>query len=196
MFAIPIFSLTIYYNRGLLLAKKQESLIKKETPAASNEPANIYTPTPASALPSTITENEIVISSETEISAPVPEAQPSPIIQEMPQTMSPVPTITPLITPQNQIVYVNIQGLGNFQVNLKDSDTAFSVLQRAAEENNFQVGYQNYGSLGIFVSCIANICQDKNHYWAFYHNDEYSLVGASYLKVYANDSTVWKLENY
>lgn len=115
---------------------------------------------------------------------------------------SPTPVPSPassLITNQTptpqKLVTVEIQGLSNFQVELQENDTAFSVLLRTAQENNFTVTYQNYGGLGAFVSCIAGVCSHGNYYWAFYYNGQYSSLGASGQPVADNDTTSWKFED-
>lgn len=112
---------------------------------------------------------------------------------------SPSSTIIIYSTPLLQrFVTVEIQRLSNYQsyqVELKENDTAFSVLLRAAQENSFTISYQNYGSLGVFVDCIVGVCGSNNSYWAFYYNGEYSAVGASSRRVGDGDITSWKLED-
>lgn len=102
-------------------------------------------------------------------------------------TSTPPPVISKSTT-------LKIQG-STYQIEIGENDTAFSVLLRAAEENNFTVSYQNYGSLGVFVSCIAGVCANNNCYWAFYYNGQYSNVGASSQRVFDGDTVLWKLEN-
>lgn len=116
------------------------------------------------------------------------------------------PSSTPIPSPSSAIIIysssatqgfvtVEIQGLSNFQVGFRENDTAFSVLLRAGEENNFTISYQNYGSLGAFISCIADVCSYGNYYWAFYYNGQYSSLGASGQPVADNDTTSWKFED-
>jgi len=190
LLAIPIFSLTIYYNGSLFAIKKQEKSSKEtETQKQELKTEKEISPTVLAAkdTPNNPSPASSSINSETQTA--IPEFQPSPIIQAPPRP------ITPLPTPETKVVYLNIHGLGNYQVDLEENDTAFTVLLRASQKNNFSISYQNYNSLGAFVKCIANICQDKDHYWAFYYNGKYSIIGASSLKVYHNDSTAWKLKS-
>jgi len=89
---------------------------------------------------------------------------------------------------------VEIQNQGTYTVELQNNDNAFTVLQRAAKENNFSLNYQNYGSLGVMVKGINDIDAHNNYYWAFYYNNQYSQVGASSQPVKDGDITAWKFE--
>lgn len=110
----------------------------------------------------------------------------------------PIPTLIPIPTPTlapRKLATVKIQNLGDFRVSIKDNDTAFTLLIRASQENNFQVSYQNYGDLGSFIDCIGGICGGQNNkYWMFYYNDQFSSVGASSQLISENDITTWKFE--
>lgn len=107
---------------------------------------------------------------------------------------APAPTSTPTPIPQ-ETVNVEIVGLSTYKVDLKENDMAFSVLQRASEENNFTLSYQYYGDLGAMINCISGVCGGKDHkYWMFYYNGQFSSVGASSQPVFANDVTTWKFE--
>jgi len=107
-----------------------------------------------------------------------------------------IPIATPTSTPIPQkTATVEIQGLPSYKVNLKENDTAFSVLLRASEENNFTLSYQYYGDLGAMINCISGICGGKDQkYWMFYYNGQFSSVGASSQPVFVNDVTTWKFE--
>lgn len=112
---------------------------------------------------------------------------------------SPLPTLITNPTPPSQkLMTVEIQGLANYSdysVEVKENDTAFTVLLRASEENNFTLEYQNYEGLGVFVNCITGICDSQdNKYWMFYYNGQLSRVGASSQSVSATDITTWKFE--
>lgn len=107
----------------------------------------------------------------------------------------PSPTPTPTPTPQ-KLATVEIVTVGSYQIELQDNDTAFSILLRTGEENNFAVDYQMYEGLGAFVKCIAGICGHDNFYWAFYYNGQYSSVGASSQPVFQGDVTTWKFESW
>lgn len=124
----------------------------------------------------------------TPTATPKPKPKPAP-------TSIPTPTPAPTPTPQ-KLMTVEIQNVGNYQVEVKENDTAFSVLLLAAQENNFSLDYQNYEGLGAFVNCIGGVCSHDNYYWAFYYNGQYSMVGASAQPVSQGDITTWKFETW
>ncbi len=106
-------------------------------------------------------------------------------------------TITQTI---NQPVVLNqasviIENVGSFKVNLQAGDNAFSVLQRASNQNNFALAYDTY-SFGVFITGIGGITPTGNQYWAFYYNGTFSNVGASDQPVKLDDSMVWQLASF
>ncbi len=90
---------------------------------------------------------------------------------------------------------VTIQNVGSFKVLLQPSDTAFSILKRASEENSFPLTYDSY-SFGVFITSIGGIKPESNQYWAFYHNGLFSNVGASDQPIGKGDSTFWQLQTF
>ena len=138
--------------------------------------------------------------------------QPTQIVsQPSPQQPSSSPSVPPVNTtpsePQPQPppptpeipkkkATVEIAQIGSYQVELQNEDTAFSILLRAGQENNFPVKYTEYPGLGAFVDCIGGICGHNNYYWAFYYNGTYSQVGASLQPVVENDLASWKFETW
>jgi len=91
---------------------------------------------------------------------------------------------------------VEILGFGKFESELKNTDTAFTLLLRTAEINNFEVKYQNYEGLGAFITCLAKICSHDNYYWAFYYNGKYSQLGVSSQSIKNGDTITFKLESW
>jgi len=90
---------------------------------------------------------------------------------------------------------VTIQNVGSFKVILQPSDTAFSILKRASEENSFPLTYDSY-SFGVFITSIGGIKPEGNQYWAFYYNGLFSDVGASAQPIKKGDSTFWQLQTF
>jgi hypothetical protein len=131
--------------------------------------------------------------------SPTPLSSPSATSNLLP---TPIPTRTSTPTPAStstpalpKLAMVEIQNLGDFSVEVKDNETAFSLLIRASQENNFGISYQNYGDLGAFIDCIGEVCGgDNNKYWMFYYNGQLSGVGASSRLILAGDITTWKFE--
>lgn len=152
--------------------KDEQPKTKKTAP--SSESSTAPTPQPIPAPTATIT----------------PTATSTPISTSTP-TATPTPAPTPIIQ-----ATVAIDGVGTYQVEIENDDTAFSILLRAGIENGFSAEYQIYEGMGAFVTCIAGICSHDNYYWAFYYNDNYSMVGASAQSVINGDTTTWKFESF
>lgn len=133
-------------------------------------------------------------------STPTPATTPQSSSTPKPATtVTPTPTPTPQPTPTPTPVFqatVTIENLSSFPVELQAGDTAFSILLRAAELNNFSIEYQNFEGFGAMVNCIAGVCAHDNFYWAFYYNGSYSMVGASAQEVANGDTTAWKFESF
>jgi len=91
---------------------------------------------------------------------------------------------------------VIIDGVGSYKVEIEANDTAFSLLEKAANLNGFTIQYSMYEGLGAFITGIAGIVPVGNQYWAFYYNGKYSMVGASAQKIYPDDTTFWRLESF
>ncbi len=208
-FAILIFFSTaavllIIFSPILFKKNKAESLpeIAAVTPAPSisqitNEPT--ASSSPDESLQEIAKEESIKIPvaratatpASVSVSTPTPTSTPTLMAHETTQTN------TQTVTRTLQSVTVKIQGSSInkiYQVEFRENDTAFSVLLRAGEENNFTISYQNYGSLGVFVDCIAGVCGGNNYYWAFYYNGQYSDLGASSQPVSPGDITYWRFE--
>ena len=120
--------------------------------------------------------------------APAPAPAPEPIIKTVTET------VVVKEKPQ-EIASVIVQGLGSYPVEVSADDTAFSILQKAASQNGFELKYQSF-DFGIFVTAIGGIESAGNQYWAFYYNGNYSNVGASAQTVSAGDTTFWQLASF
>lgn len=91
---------------------------------------------------------------------------------------------------------VSIQNVGSYKVDLKTGDTAFSILQRAANDNGFKLDVTDFGDMGYMVNSIDGILPVGNQYWAFYYNGKYSDVGASGQLVSTGDTIFWELASF
>ncbi len=66
--------------------------------------------------------------------------------------------------------------------------------------SNAQIETIDYGDAGEFVTNINGLAADKEHYWAFYVNEEYAEQGASQTKLVEGDiikfvyETIWPSE--
>jgi DNA gyrase/topoisomerase IV subunit A len=127
---------------------------------------------------------------------------PTPIDQAVsPTVIKPiVKTVTKKVyvkeTPKSQAT-VTIQNIGSYKVDLQTGDTAFKILQRASEQNNFDLKTTNYGGdLGYMVDSIGGIKPAGNQYWSFYYDGQYAQVGASSQTISAGDATFWELASF
>lgn len=118
-----------------------------------------------------------------------PQPTPEPIIKTVTKTVV-------VKEKPKEKASVTIQGIGSFNIEITNNETAFSLLQKAATENGFTVESTTYEGLGAFVTAIAGIKPEGNQYWAFYYNGQYSMVGASAQAISEGDTTFWRLESF
>ncbi len=72
--------------------------------------------------------------------------------------------------------------------------SVFEVLETAAEENDFELDYTDYGSeLGVFVEGINGYFGGDGEWWQFWVNGEYQTVGMSGVTVSDGDTIEIKL---
>lgn len=123
--------------------------------------------------------------------APTP-ATPAPA----PETIIKTVTKTVVVKEEpKKLASVIIEGVGSYQIEIESGDTAFTILKRAAAENNFIAEYQSF-DFGVFVTAIGDIKPEGNKYWAFYYNGQYSNVGASDQAISDGDTTFWQLASF
>jgi hypothetical protein len=87
---------------------------------------------------------------------------------------------------------------GIYQVELQAGDNAYTVLERAAEQNKFTIETTNWGGdLGI---CIDGFNGDDHFsdgkYWAFYYNGVSSDAGVSNQLIFNGDVIEFRIETY
>ena len=97
--------------------------------------------------------------------------------------------------PKSQYVTVSIAGVGEYKTKILPDETAFTIMIRAARENNFSIDYKIY-SFGAFITAIGGIKPADNEFWALYYNGVFSQVGASQLKIKENDLISWRVEKW
>lgn len=187
-FLLSIFTINLYFNSHLLLAAKSvsSSPTSKIAGAVINTTPNVPT---QKSQPDLVPTLNIIQKAK---STATPETPTQPIAIPKPPIL-PIPT--PIPTPE-KIADIEIANFRNFKIQLRENETAFSSLLRLSEDYSFTLEYQNYGSLGAFISCINGICANNQSYWALYYNNAYSQKGASLLRLFPNDTVSWKLEKY
>lgn len=165
----------LWLNKGVVIRAPEPSAESPQSlPVIQPEP--MPSPAPSSKPPGTPSD------SEPSPSSPSPEPTPAP---------TPPPE-----KPEIATASVNVQDLGNFEVKLQENDTALSILLRAGQENGFEVKTKTYVGFGEFVEAIGGKAGDANHYWAFYYNGAYSMVGAGDQPVEEGNVTTWKYESF
>ena len=101
-----------------------------------------------------------------------------------PEITAPLPN-----TEEPQIVSANLMlDFGDGTINsytgieLAQGATVFDLLKKAADDNDIELNYQDYGGeMGVFVESIGEAKSDfaANRYWQYWVNDEYAKAGAS-----------------
>jgi hypothetical protein len=128
----------------------------------------------------------------------------APIEQPVTQTTPQPPVLTPLSPTQNQetnnnvdqkIVNLSIESIGNYKVDWSNGDSAWDIMKKASAKYHFDMTYKIY-PFGIYVMMIGDKKSEGNYYWSLYYNGSYSMLGASDLKVQANDEISWKYETF
>ncbi|PIZ00565.1 hypothetical protein COY62_01860 [bacterium (Candidatus Howlettbacteria) CG_4_10_14_0_8_um_filter_40_9] len=120
-----------------------------------------------------------------------PSVQPPVVTEDQSPVQSPVQT--PVV--KKDTVQITIDGVGTFNIEFKNGDSAFDILKRASVENGFILDYESY-SWGVMVTRIGNKDAQGTYYWAFYYNGAYAQVGASDQQVLKNDITEWRYESW
>lgn len=118
--------------------------------------------------------------------------EPEPIIKTVTKTITKKVYVT---EEPKKLASVTIQGIGSYNIEIQNRETAFSLLQKAADENGFNLEYQLF-DFGVFITAIGDTKPDTNQYWAFYYNGQYSMVGASAQAISEGDTTFWQLATF
>ena len=105
-------------------------------------------------------------------------------------------TITQTVTQEvekNQ-AQVIVDRAGKYSVDLQAGDTAFDVLKRASEQNNFALDYSSDPTYGAFINGINGIMPYNKYYWFFYYNGNSSMVGVSSQPISKGDVIEFRYE--
>lgn len=126
--------------------------------------------------------------------ATLPAPQPSPAPE--PQIITKTVTKTVVVKEEPEpTANITIEGVGSYNMEVGNADTAFGILKEASSKYGFALEYQTF-DFGVFVTAIADVKPAGNQYWAFYYNGKYSMVGASDQPIKEGDSIYWKLESF
>lgn len=92
------------------------------------------------------------------------------------------------------IVQSEIQG-AHYVVDLEGQKTVFDALKKLAEENKFDLKYNNNSSFGVQVESIVDIKNGTDgKYWMYYVNGALGDLAADKKKLKAGDKVEWRFE--
>jgi hypothetical protein len=97
---------------------------------------------------------------------------------------------------QERVLYLIDKGNGNidsYQIVPSPNSTVFSLLEKLAQRENFNIEFTFYEEMGVFIKSIdeAKNGQD-NKYWQYWINDELPMVSADKKEVKEGDKVEWK----
>ena len=99
---------------------------------------------------------------------------------------------------KERVLYVINKGEGNihqYQLILSQDSTVFSLLERLAQRENFEVESTLYAKMGVFVESIDGVKNGTaGKYWQYWVNDELPPVASDKKKVKEGDKVEWKFE--
>lgn len=90
------------------------------------------------------------------------------------------------------IDYGNNNKIG-YEIEVKDGDTAFSVLKDTLENENIYLEIIQY-DFGVFVKKIGELESGAKKSWIYYVNDVSGDKAADQYTLKENDSVLWKYE--
>lgn len=108
---------------------------------------------------------------------------------------SPTQTQSQEIKLEQKIANLSIEGVGDYQVDWQENDTAWTIMLRAAAKYHFVMSYQKF-AIGIYISRLGDKDTQGTYYWSLYYNNAYSMLGVSDLKIQPNDKISWKYESW
>lgn len=99
---------------------------------------------------------------------------------------------------QNKALYIINYGEGNineYQIDVPENSTVFSLLEELAERENFEIETVFYPEMGIFVKSIGEAKGGTdNKWWQYWANGNLGEVAADKKEIKAGDAIEWKFE--
>ncbi|MCZ2845989.1 MAG: DUF4430 domain-containing protein [Candidatus Bathyarchaeota archaeon] len=96
------------------------------------------------------------------------------------------------------IKYIVNKGEGEariYQVTFRKDSTAFSLLERLGEREDFEIESKVYEGMGVLVESIDNVENGTDgKYWQYWVNDELPMVAADKKGVKSGDKVEWRFE--
>ena len=84
-------------------------------------------------------------------------------------------------------------GVSQYQIDVSDDSTVFSLLEELAQRENFEIEVALYPEMGVFVESIAGFKGGTdNKWWQYWVNDKLGEVAADKKKVEGGNKVEWK----
>lgn len=99
---------------------------------------------------------------------------------------------------KGKVLYIINKGEGDIvshRLIPSEDSTVFSLLEKLAQRENFELSSKVYPEMGVFVESIDGVKNGRDDkYWQYWVNDELGEVAADKKKVQKDDKIEWKFE--
>jgi len=97
---------------------------------------------------------------------------------------------------QERVLYLINKGdreILEYKVIPSADSTVFSLLEKLAQRENFELSYKLYPEMGVFIESIDGFKNGRNNkYWQYWVNDKLPMVAADRVGVKGGDKVEWK----
>ena len=104
--------------------------------------------------------------------------------------------INNLTAENKKVVYIIDKKNGepiSYQIFVSEDSTVFSLLEKLAERENFNIESTIYQEMGVLVESIDGLRNGTdNKYWQYWVNEELPMVAADKEKIKGGDKVEWK----
>lgn len=79
-------------------------------------------------------------------------------------------------------------------IQVENGTNAFEAMQTIAD-----IGYQDYGEMGVMIESINGVKPKENEFWSLYVDDEMAMTGISAISIEKDTTIEWKttaIESY
>lgn len=102
------------------------------------------------------------------------------------------PTPTQIISKNIKLkIYYEDGSTTNYETQIDDDESAFDILQAAANNQEIPLDYQQY-DFGVFVKSINGVANTNEKSWIYFVNESSPEVGADNYSVKDGDVIEWK----
>ena len=99
---------------------------------------------------------------------------------------------------QDEVLYIINYGeenINQYQIDVSENSTVFSLLEELAEKENFEIETVSYPEMGILVSNIGEALGGTDgKWWQYWVNGNLSEVAADKKEIKKGDIVEWKFE--